>query len=99
MKRAKKADRDPSTGRFKPGHKFAWKPGQSGNPSGISKADVRKMAEEFGNHFDPKMGKTRDEHFLALMYRLGCQGNMTEEEMHARLAELWERVAAKGGIQ
>ena len=129
MKR-KKADRDPSSGRFQPGNGLRWQPGASGNPSGTAR-DARKLAEAFGTQVNPKTGRSRDEHLLQLVYRQACQGSvrsqelyfayrwgkpvqysvtaeltpeqkvnaMTEDEMHAWLAERWERMSSKGPIQ
>ena len=43
--------------------------------------------EEFGSHFNPKMGKTRDEHLIEMLYRQGCQGNVRASELY--LAYRW----------
>jgi hypothetical protein len=73
---------------FKPGNKSAWKPGQSGGNSGGRKSkDLRRVVEEFGSHFNPKMGKTRDEHLIEMLYRQGCQGNVRASELY--LAYRW----------
>jgi hypothetical protein len=69
-------------GPFQPGNEFRWKPGESGNPKGRTPNDVKQIAREFGEQYDPKMGKTRDEHLMGLLYRKGCQGNL-------KAAELW----------
>lgn len=53
----------------------------SGNPSGKQK-DAKRLAEEFGTQINPKTGRSMDEHFIQLLYRRACQGNM-------RAAELW----------
>ena len=84
QRREKTTDRDPSTGRLKAGHSRRWKPGRSGNPSGISgkQTDARGLAEDFGTLVNPNTGRTMDEHFIQLLYRRACQGNM-------RAAELW----------
>jgi len=71
------------TGPFQPGNEFRWKPGQSGNPSGTrTPNDVKKIAQAIGEEYDPKMGRTRDDHLMRLLYRKGCQGNL-------KAAELW----------
>jgi len=83
QRREKTTDRDPSTGRLKAGHSRRWKPGRSGNPSGISgkQKDARGLAEEFGAQV-MKNGLSRDEHILALLYRQGCQGSVRATELY-----------------
>ena len=79
MKQKKQSDKP---WQFQPGHKWRWKPGQSGgNQGGRSGKDARKAAEEFGSQV-MKNGLSRDEHLIALLYRQACQGSVRATELY-----------------
>ena len=80
MRTKRQSDRKPW--QFQPGHKWRWRPGQSGgNQGGRSGKDARKLAEEFGAEV-MKNGLSRDEHLLALLYRQACQGSVRATELY-----------------
>jgi len=75
--------RDP---RFKKGNKYAWKPGQCGNPSGVGggrpSKNLQKIAEEFGSEEHGRTGKDRDAHLIEVLYRQACQGKIRAAELY-----------------
>jgi hypothetical protein len=69
-------------------------PGVSGNPKGrppgrgLSKT-ARQLTEEIGTEYNPRTGKTKDQHFMEGLYRRACQGSAKAQELWA--AYRWHR--------
>ena len=76
---------------FKKGNKYAWKPGQCGNPSGVGSGrpskNLQKIAEALGTEPHGKTGKDKDQHLMEAIYRRACEGNIRAAELY--LAYRW----------
>jgi hypothetical protein len=68
---------------------YQWKPGESGNPAGRPKVDLKPEIRAFADEADPKTGKTRFRVWLEMADRRARQGSPKHLEM--LLAYGWGR--------
>src|SRR5260221_4165528 len=71
--------------KFGPGNEYRWPRGKSGNPSGKPRTkDITELLQAFGEKkINPRLDKTRDEHFWEGVYRSACQGNDQARKLYA----------------
>lgn len=68
---------------------YQWKPGESGNPSGRPKIELKETVRAFADEPDPKTAKTRLRQWLEMADRRARQGSPKHLEM--LLAYGWGR--------